>query len=133
MPTLPWTTPSGETGPRDDTDAVLMASRFDLRTLRDVPGFLLAAMRIRRQMLAAQGVLGVSLIAKPAHKTFFTLSAWQDRNALDAAVAREPHAQTMTRFHPRMAAARFVFWTAARSELPPSWPDALDRLHAAAD
>ena len=108
-----------------------MASRFDLRTLGTVPRFFLAAMRIRRQMLASPGVLGVALIAKPLSKTFFTLSAWQDRDALDGAVARQPHAQTMAHFHSRMARAGFVFWTMPRSELPPRWADAFQRLQQA--
>jgi quinol monooxygenase YgiN len=108
-----------------------MASRFDLRTLGAVPRFFLASLRIRRQMLASPGVLGVSVIAKPLSKTFFTLSAWQDRDALDAAVARQPHAQTMAYFHSRMAQARFVFWTMPRSDLPPRWVDAFQQLQAA--
>ncbi|PLV48028.1 hypothetical protein X011_17800 [Mycobacterium tuberculosis variant microti OV254] len=105
-----------------------MASRFELRSLRDVPRFLLAAMRIRRQMLKSPGVLGLSLIAKPLNKSFFTLSAWQDREALDAAVPRQPHARTMEHFHSGMAGSRFVFWTVPRSELPIKWRDALRRL-----
>jgi len=46
-----------------------MASRLELRRLRDVPSFLAAALRIRRQMLASPGVLGLSLIARPLHRT----------------------------------------------------------------
>lgn len=131
MPTIPWTTPKIVVNAHGPTDAVVMASRFDLRAMSYVPGFLLAAMRIRRQMLASPGVLGVSLIAKPLRKTFFPLSAWRDRDALEAAVARQPHAHTMELFHPRMADSHFVFWTIPRSELPPRWPDALQRLQTA--
>ncbi|MBW0015712.1 hypothetical protein [Mycobacterium sp.] len=128
MPTIPWTTPKLLANPPASSDVVVMASRFELRSFRDVPQFLLAAMRIRRQMLNSPGVLGLSLIAKPLHKSFFTLSAWQDREALDASVPRQPHAPTMVHFHPKMAGSRFVFWTVPRSELPIKWPDALRRL-----
>lgn len=65
MPTIPWTTPKLAANRRATSDVVVMASRFELRSLRDVPRFLLAAMRIRRQMLKSPGVLGLSLIAKP--------------------------------------------------------------------
>jgi quinol monooxygenase YgiN len=130
MATLSWTTPTAGDAP-ENREAVVMASRFDLLTLGQVPRFLLAALRVRRQMLASPGVLGVSLVANPMHKTFYTLSAWQNRDVLDAAVSQQPHAAVMAHFRPRMAASQFVFWTAPASELPPTWPDAMRRLAAA--
>jgi hypothetical protein len=105
-----------------------MASRLELRRLRDVPSFLVAALRIRRQMLRSPGALGVSLIARPARRTFWTLSAWQDQAALSAAVGRQPHREIMTRFRPRMAGSSFVTWTAPATALPIGWDDALRRL-----
>lgn len=126
MPTLPWTTPRP---PRpEDGPVTVMASRLELRRLRDVPSFLTAALGIRRQMLGSPGALGVSLIARPLHRTFWTLSAWQDQAALSAAVGREPHRQLMKRFRPRMAGSSFVTWTAPATGLPIPWPDALHRL-----
>ena len=124
MPTLPWTIPKPP--PLHDEPATVMTSRLELRRLRDVPSFLVAALRIRRQMLRSPGALGVSLIARPLHRTFWTLSAWHDQAALSAAVGREPHREIMTRFRPRMAGSGFVTWTA--SALPIRWDDALRRL-----
>jgi hypothetical protein len=43
-----------------------MASRLELRRLRDVPPFLAAALRIRRQMLGSLGARVLSLVAKAA-------------------------------------------------------------------
>jgi hypothetical protein len=126
MPTLPWTGPKA-LSPRDGPVTV-MASRLELRRLADVPAFLAAAMRIRRQMLGSPGALGLSLIAKPLRHTFWTLSAWQDPEALDAAVGRQPHVQIMKRFQPRMAGSSFVTWTAQSAALPISWDEALRRL-----
>jgi hypothetical protein len=126
MPTLPWTTPKP---PRPgDGPVTVMASRLELSRLRDVPPFRSAALRIRRQMLGSPGALGVSLIAKPLHRTFWTLSAWQDQAALSAAVGREPHSQLMKRFQPRMAGSGFVTWTTLATELPISWDNALHHL-----
>jgi hypothetical protein len=105
-----------------------MASRLELRRLRDVPPFLTAALRIRRQMLGSPGALGVSLIARPLHRTFWTLSAWQDQAALSAAVGREPHRQLMKRFRPRMAGSAFITWAVQPAALPIGWADALRRL-----
>jgi hypothetical protein len=126
MPTLSWTAPKSP--PSADAPVTVMASRLELSRLRDVPSFLAAALRIRRQMLGSPGSLGLSLIARPLHRTFWTLSAWQDQQALGAAVGREPHRQLMNRFRPRMAGSSFVTWTAPATSLPIAWDDALHRL-----
>jgi len=125
MPTLPWTGPRGAevaTAP-----ALVMASRFELKGYRDVPGFLLAALRIRRQMLKSPGVVGVSLISQPLRKTFYTLSAWRDRDALDAAVVAQPHAATMAKYRTRTNDSAFTFWEHS-PDTPPGWPEAHRRL-----
>lgn len=126
MPTLPWTAPRPL--PAGDTPVTVMAFRLELRQLRDVPAFLAAALRIRRQMLGSPGALGVSLIAWPLHRTFWTLSAWQDQAALSASVGREPHRQIMTHFRPRMAGSVFVAWTVPVTALPVPWDEAQQRL-----
>jgi len=105
MPTLPWISVRPA-----DAPAVVMASRFELRRLRDVPRFFLDAMRIHRQVRAADGVLGLSLVAHPLRREFFTLSAWRDRAAVDALVRAEPHRSTMGRYRPVMADSAFRFW-----------------------
>jgi hypothetical protein len=126
MPTLPWT--SSNSPPPRDGSVTVMASRLELRRLRDVPSFLTGALRIRRQMLGSPGAVGLSLIAKPLRRTFWTLSAWQDSDALGAVVGREPHRKIMTHFRPRMAASSFVTWTAPATALPIAWDEALRRL-----
>ncbi|MGV0853647.1 hypothetical protein [Mycolicibacterium phlei] len=126
MPTLPWTQPTGSA----PVTALVMASRFTLKSYRDVPGFLLAALRIRHQMLRSPGVVGVSLIARPAAKTFYTLSAWCDRAALEAAVREQPHAATMARYRTSMNNSVFTFWEHTDAA-PPGWPEAHRRLDEA--
>ena len=81
---------------------MVLGSRLELRSLRHVPGFLGAAMKLRKQVRAMPGALGVSLIAQPAHKTFWTLSAWVDQASLDAFVATPAHVAVMQRYHERM-------------------------------
>ena len=123
MPTLPWIPVASA-----DAPAVVMASRFRLRRMRDVPRFFLDAMRIHRQVRAADGALGVSLVAHPLRREFFTLSAWRDRAAVDALVRAEPHRSAMGRYHAVMADAVFRFWEVPPGALPPSWDDAPSRL-----
>jgi len=126
MPVLRWTAPPSAR-PAEGSVTV-MASRLELRQRRDVVSFLGAALRIRRQMLGSPGALGLSLIARPLRRTFWTLSAWQDQAALSAAVGREPHQQIMKRFRPRMAGSSFVTWSAPATALPITWDQALGRL-----
>ncbi len=118
---LPWTTVDVRRGP-----ALVMASEFHLTQVRRTPSFLLDALRIRRQVMTADGALGIALEARPLHRTFRTMSAWRDRAALDAFVRAEPHRATMVRHRTGMAASRFVFWTT--DDLPVRWPDAVRRL-----
>jgi hypothetical protein len=132
MPTLPWTT--AET-PVPGAEVVVLGSRLELRTFRHIPGFMRAAMSVRRQVRGSRGALGVSLIAQPVRKRFWTLSAWTDQGALDAFVATAPHAQIMERFRGRLADAEFTTWRHDASELPkqgsaakPLWREATTRL-----
>jgi heme-degrading monooxygenase HmoA len=107
-----------------------MASLLRLNSIRRVPGFLRAAMAIRQQVLHADGAVGVSLnTALP--RTFFTLSAWRDRDALESFVRSEPHISSMRRYRSAMADARFVFWSTTADKLPPVWTEARQRLRQA--
>jgi hypothetical protein len=127
VPTLPWTKVGD---PPAGTEVVVLASRLELRSLRTVPGFLRAAMAVRRQVRGSDGALGVSLIAQPTRKTFFTLSAWIDQAALDDFVRTRPHVDVMTRFPPKMRGSTFVTWTVPGDELPVDWRVAKERIAA---
>ena len=126
MPTLPWTSPKAM--PLAEGAVTVMASHFELRRRLDALPFLIAAVRVKRQMLASPGAMGVSLVAKPLRRTFWTLSAWQDEAALRATVGGEPHRRVMRQFRPRMAGSSFVTWSTDASALPVGWDEALRRL-----
>ncbi|MCP9959831.1 DUF3291 domain-containing protein [Streptomyces sudanensis] len=129
MPVLPWTA-SAPVPPH--APALVMASRFEVRSAGDVPRFLLKSLAARRQAVAAPGAYGVSLLARPLRRTFHTLSAWRDRDALDAYVRAEPHRGIMRDLRPVMRDSAFVFWETTTDDLPPTWDDALRRLAAQA-
>jgi heme-degrading monooxygenase HmoA len=97
---------------------MFLASRLRLRSARHVPGFFRSALTVRRQVCRSPGAIGVSLLAQPLHKTFWTLSAWSDQDALDSFVRTEPHLGIMTRYHDRIADAEFAAWTASTGSLP---------------
>jgi hypothetical protein len=111
-------------------EVTVMASRFELTSRRYVPGFLNAALAIRRQVRGSRGALGVSLIAQPVAGSFWTLSAWATREALDEFVGQPPHSDTMAKYRPRMRTARFEFWSMPAARLPVTWAEARARLAA---
>lgn len=115
-------------GAGDDDVAVVMASRFRIRRHRDVPRFLLDSLRVHRQVLSADGALGVSLLARPLRREFLTLSAWRDRDALYRLVRGEPHVTVMRRYAAATDESTFVFFDRRVVDLPLSWLDVGHRL-----
>jgi heme-degrading monooxygenase HmoA len=129
MPPIPWAAAAAATAA--DDEVVVMASLLQLDSFRHVPGFLRVAMAIRQQVLDAEGAVGVALDTALPKRTFFTLSAWRDRGALNDFVRSEPHAGAMRRYRRAMADARFVFWSVDPDKLPRAWPEARQRLRDA--
>jgi hypothetical protein len=128
MPAFPWTTFS----PADPArDYVAMASRLPLARYRDIPAFLRATMAIRGQLAQASGLVGYSLDAHLAQKTFWTVSAWDSQDALDAFSRADPHRSRVGVIRPRMRPTTFTFWTVRGADLPISWTEARRRIAAA--
>ncbi|WP_370152177.1 DUF3291 domain-containing protein [Streptacidiphilus sp. EB129] len=125
MPTLPWTIPNPAT---PNTQAFAMASRFEVRSAKDVPRFFLKSLSAWRQVRSAPGALGASLIAQPLKRTFFTLSAWEGRDALYAFARTEPHRGIMSGLRSTMRGSTFTFWELPVEELPLTWENAKRRL-----
>ncbi|EIV95599.1 antibiotic biosynthesis monooxygenase [Frankia sp. QA3] len=153
MPTIPWTTPpSGKPGAADaggtnagGTNAggtqveatsaeagpiEVMASHFVLSSTRHTVTMLRSALAVRRAVLAAPGALGVSLVARPLRREYWTLSAWTDRAALDAFVGDPRHREAMRRLAPAMARSRLVFWRPPAGAGAPTWAQAHEHLAA---
>ncbi len=132
MPKLPWTGgPMADSARDDDAETIVLGSFLQLHSYRDIPGFLRAAARIRSQVLASPGAMGVSLIAQPTRRTFWTLSAWTDQAALDAFVRAVPHMDVMRKYRGRLRASAFTTWTVAASDLPKPRSNAKELWRAA--
>jgi quinol monooxygenase YgiN len=93
-----------------------------------VPPFFLYTAQVMKQLASAQGVLGYSLFARPLRKQFWTLSAWENAEALQAFVQHPPHVRIMEALTPHMDKTKFVRWTVKGSQLPLRWDEALRRL-----
>lgn len=130
MMTIPWTSTSIDSDRPDG--AVVQVSRLELARVRDVPGFLLAALRIRRATLQASGAIGVSLRAAPFSRTFWTLSAWADQDSILGFVRSDAHRAVMQKYRDRMAGSHFHTWTELQStDRRPTWDDAMQRHRSA--
>ncbi|MFJ8109658.1 DUF3291 domain-containing protein [Streptomyces sp. NPDC096132] len=125
MPTLRWTTVST---PAPDTEAFVMASRLEVRSLNDVPRFFLKSLAAWKQVSGAPGAYGASLIAEPLKRTFWTLSAWEDKEALYTYARTEPHRSIMNGLRSTMKDSVFTFWQVPATDLPIDWTDARRRL-----
>ncbi|MFJ2964630.1 DUF3291 domain-containing protein [Streptomyces collinus] len=125
MPTLPWTVPN--TPPRD-TEVHVFASRFETRTLWGALRFLAGTPAVWRQVRRSPGAYGATLMAKPFKRTFWTLSAWESKDALHAFVRAGSHGPASRDLAPQMKDSAFTTWQVSSDDLPLSWSEALRRL-----
>jgi quinol monooxygenase YgiN len=125
MPTLPWTIPNPAP---PGTQVYAMASRFEVRSARAVPRFFVKSLAAWRQVRSARGCLGASLIAQPLRRVFYTLSAWENRDALYAFARTQLHRDIMATLRPTMRSSTFTFWNAQVEQLPLTWDEAKRRL-----
>ncbi|MFD5145378.1 DUF3291 domain-containing protein [Streptomyces sp. NPDC058401] len=125
MPDIPWSTP---TRPAPGAEVYVMASRFETVSLGGALKFLLKSPGIVLQTRKAPGAHGVALRARVLRRTFLTLSAWEDRDALYRFAGSEPHRSSSRAAAAYTKEAGFVFWTVPASELPIRWDEAERRL-----
>jgi hypothetical protein len=125
MPKLPWTTIDSVP---PDTEVTVMASRLPLRRYRHIPRFLVATLRIRRQLAQSDGLIGYALDAQLVRKTFWTVSAWTGRDRLYRFDGADPHRSAKEGIRPHMEPSTFVFWTGTAADLPISWDEVRRRL-----
>lgn len=125
MPQLGWITPNPAP---PHTQVLVMASRFEVRSRGDVPRFMALSLASWRQVGKAPGAYGASLIARPLKRVFYTLSAWQDRDALYAYARTDPHSGAMRAMRPKTRESTFVFWESDTEHLPITWDEAMRRI-----
>ncbi|MEV2214620.1 DUF3291 domain-containing protein [Streptomyces sp. NPDC050997] len=123
--TLPWS--NGPAAGAGGGQVVVMASRLKLKSLLRVPRFFVLSGGVYKQAQRSPGNVGVSLRADPWHKTFWTLSSWESREALQSYIGTEPHLSVMSKLKPAMRDSLFTSWK-QDAALPPSWEEADRRL-----
>ncbi|MFI9504898.1 hypothetical protein [Nocardia sp. NPDC052566] len=126
MPALPWS--AGVYEPADGIQLHVLTTCLPLTRYRDIPRFLRWTAKIRTQLKSTPGCAGYTLDAKPFTKTFWTLSAWSDKEAMEAFVHSGVHAKMLQDMAGRLGNPYFADSTATSAELPLSWADARARI-----
>ncbi|HWU37604.1 MAG TPA: antibiotic biosynthesis monooxygenase [Candidatus Acidoferrum sp.] len=124
MPALRWR--SFRTA-EPDRDYLALLSELPLKSYLALPRFLRFTRQVQRQLKTAPGLVGYSLLARLWRKQFWTLSVWEDEQALMDFVNAVPHRAVMPALQPDMGETQFLRWTIRGDAYPPSWEAALAR------
>lgn len=126
---MPWTALAKVDANRE-YQALL--SYLPLKTYSALPRFFLFTFQIQKQLRGTAGVAGYALRAKPLSRKFWTLSAWDDDQALMDFVRKLPHLEAMQKLAARMDRTEFTRWKAPGSSLPLKWEEAMQRAQQGA-
>ena len=101
-------------------------TRLRLRSIRFLPAFAVHTLRSLRQVRGSAGFRGGSLL--PDRRwTFWTLTVWDDRDAMRAYMTAGAHRTAMPKLLDWCDEASVVHWDTATPDLP-DWPDADARM-----
>jgi hypothetical protein len=111
-----------------DREYLALISFLPRKTFWQIFGFFRQTSAIQNQLRVSKGLVGYSLRTEILGKKAWTLSVWEDENALAEFVNAVPHSETMKRLGPKLSETKFVTWKIASADIPPKWEDALKRL-----
>ena len=107
---------------------VIVVTRLRLRDPAFLDAFFAHAVAVVEQARNSHGNLHADVLAE-ANNTYWTRTAWQERDLVDAFVGSEPHLNTMDRIEDWCDEATFIDWEQASTDLP-DWQDGYQRLVA---
>lgn len=109
-----------------------MVSYFRLRGTRVLPAFALNMLRIERQLDRSEGHVGHSGGARLRRLEFWSVSVWEDEEALQGFLHARPHVvEVMRVMRPAVVRSEFVRWLVDGSSVPPDPEEAEKRLRLA--
>ncbi len=104
-----------------------LLSYLPLNKYAAVPSFFRFSFQIQKQLRSTPGAIGYALRANVFSRNFWTLSVWEDQEALMDFVAKNPHVEAMRAMTAHMGPTKFTQWKVAGSSLPLSWNEAMQR------
>lgn len=99
-----------------------------LKAYSRMPPFLFNAAQVTKPLASAEGLFAHSLLAHSLHKRFWTLSGYENAEALRAFVQHPPDVRAVAALTPHMDKTRFVGYMVPGSQLLLRWDDAHHRL-----
>jgi heme-degrading monooxygenase HmoA len=108
---------------------IVSVTRLHLRSIRFLPPFFWYKNRSLRQAKQTSGNLGVRL-RKTKGLAFWTLSMWENNEAMRAFIVAPPHKEAMRRLPHWCDEASFADWQQNTAHWPP-WEQAADKLSGA--
>jgi hypothetical protein len=108
--------------------AVIVVTRLRLKDPAFFEEFFASAVAVVEQAQNSEGNLGADVLAE-ANNTYWTRTAWEGHDSMNAFVGGPPHLQTMSRIDEWCDEATFVEWEQADAALP-DWQDSYGRLVA---
>ncbi len=102
-----------------------LLSYLPLRGYRGTLALFRRSQAVGAQLANTPGLIGFTFRAKILGHRFWTLSVWEDEQALMAFVGRDPHLGTMDALRPRMGDVGFFRWRVRGTEVPLAWDDAM--------
>ena len=112
----------------EDREYLAMVSFFRLKGLGAMPSFALNALRIERQLLRTDGLIGHSSGANLSDFEFWSVTVWRDESALMGFVRAQPHARIVEAMRPAVVRSEFVRWRVNGASVPPDPEEAESRL-----
>jgi hypothetical protein len=107
---------------------VAVVTRLRLRSHDLLDEFFVASVSVLEQAKVSPGYLGADAIAE-ANDVWWTVSVWQDRDAMRAFVGADPHLGVMSRVDDWCDEATFAEWVQDSAELP-DWNTSYQRVVA---
>lgn len=107
---------------------VIVVTRLRLKDPAFFDDFFASAVAATQQAQNSEGNLGADVLAEAAN-TYWTRTAWRERDAMRGYVVSEPHLGIMRRLDEWCDEATFVDWEQASADLP-DWQASYGRLVA---
>jgi hypothetical protein len=130
MLTTSWAAAPLPAGPA--AECTVVAARLRLRSLRDLPRFARWMLRVKRQLRAADGLLGYAFGVELSAPAVWTLSAWTRRGCLARFEGGGAHRAAKHALRGALLPSTFLVWDCPAVQLPPDWAEVRRRATAAA-
>jgi hypothetical protein len=105
---------------------LVSVTRLRVGRLRHLGTFLWYTFSSQRQVVRAAGFRGGALLID-AHRTFWTLTVWEDERAMKAFRGAGAHARVMPRLFHWYDEAAYAHWATPDHKIP-EWPEAYEHL-----